>query len=234
MHENEPTPAPPEEAPQAEEAPRGPVAAEQQDEIDKLCAGVAADLRSCLEQFAAASRAREARAVAEARADGLELLAQAIGRIRAEQSVPAAAAALIDACALFCGRAVLLIHQDGKMSGFHAAGGGARPSGDALRRLTFDAASAAAVERAIVEREIVAATGAAADLSAEAAAALGYGESDRVLVYPLRLRGKALAVVLIDESEGAPIESAAVEALIAAGEAWLEAVGARRKIAAAA
>ena len=80
----------------------------------------------------------------------------------------------------------------------------------------------------------MAATGAAADLSAEAAAALGYGESDRVLVYPLRLRGKALAVVLIDESEGAPIESAAVEALIAAGEAWIEAVGARRKIAAAA
>ena len=86
------------------------------------------------------------------------------------------------------------------MSGFHAAGSGARPDGDALQRLTFKISSASALARTVVTSAAVAATGSAANLSAELAAAFQYNESDRVCAYPLRVRDKVLAVVLVDET----------------------------------
>ena len=226
----EPTPAPPEETPQAAGPSAGLLPAEVQEEIDRLCGGVADGLRGGLEQFAQASRERSARAVAAARTGGLELLAEAIRRIRAEKSVTAAATALIDASVLFCSRAVLLINEGEKMSGFHAAGSGARPDGDALQRLTFKISSASALARTVVTSAAVAATGSAANLSAELAAAFQYNESDRVCAYPLRVRDKVLAVVLVDETGKTPIEPAAVEALVTTAEAWIEAIGIRPKI----
>lgn len=246
MSAAEPTPAPTEEAAQANGREPEPIPTDVQQEIDRLCDGFAAEFRGCLEQFAQAGGARAAKAAAEdsaaaaaeaaaaARTSGLQLLAEGIGRIRAEQSVQAAAVALIDACALFCSRAALLIHEGETMSGLHAAGGGALPDGDTLRRLRFKTASAAALERAVVNSEAVETTGSAANVSAEAAAAFQYNESDRVHVYPLRLRGKVLAVVLVDGNGETPVETAAVEALTATAEAWIEAIGARRKTAAAA
>ncbi len=234
MSENEPIPASPEETPQAAGPSPAPIPAAVQEEIDKLCDGVAAGLRGGLEQFAQASRERAARAVVEARTEGLELLAEAMRRIRAEESVTAVAAALIDASVLFCSRAALLINKGEKMLGFHAAGGGAQPDGDALQRLTFKTASASALARAVVTSAAVSTTGSAANLSAELAAAFQYSESDRVYAYPLRLRNKVLAVVLVDETGKTPVEPAAVEALVAMAEAWIEAVGARRKTAVAA
>ncbi len=150
MSAAESTPAPPEETPQATGPPAAPIPAAVQEEIDKLCDGVAAGLCGGLKQFAQASRERAARAVAAARTDGLELLAEAIRRIRAEESVTAAAAALIDASVLFCSRAALLINKGEKMLGFHAAGSRAQPDGEAFQRLTFKTSSAAAPARAVV------------------------------------------------------------------------------------
>ncbi len=207
---------------------------EVQEEIDRLCAGVVNKLRGDLTQFAQASRERSERAaVAAAKTEGLQLLAQAIRRIRCEESIEAAATALIDASVLFCSRAVLLIHRGEKMSGFHAAGSGARPDDDALKRLTFKTSSAAAAARAVDICDTVAATGSAANLSVELAAAFEYSESDRVYVYPLCLRGKALAVVVADAGGETPFEPAALEALASTAEAWIEAIGARGKTAAA-
>ncbi len=120
------------------------------------------------------------------------------------------------------------------MLGFRAAGGGAQPAGDALQQLTFSVSAAPALEHAVDTCDIVETTGAPANLSAELAAAFQYGESERVYAYPLRLRDKVLGVVLIDEAGKTPVEPAAVEVLVAAAEAWIEAAFARRKTAAAA
>ena len=106
------------------------------------------------------------------------------------------------------------------------------PDSDSFQRLTIDTATAASVAQAIGSRDTVVTTGAAENVSKELAQAFAYSEDDVVNVYPLRLRDKVLAVVLVDGSGGARIESEALEALIATAEAWIEAVGTRRKAAA--
>jgi hypothetical protein len=234
VSETESSAALPEEIAVAVEPSPQPVPVAVQQEIDKLCDGFADGLRADLEQFVTSNRERSTRAAAEARTSGLESLAEAIRRIRAEDSVTAIATTLVDTSVLYCGRAILLINKGDKMLGFRSSGNGLQPEADAFQRLTFSTASAAAVAQAIDSRDMVTTTGVSSNVSSELVGAFKYAETDRVYVYPLRLRDKVLAVVLVDETGATPVEPAAVEVLISTAEAWIEAIGSRRKTVAAA
>ncbi len=234
MSETEPSAPLPEEIPASVKPPSQPIPAEVKQDIDQLCNGFVDELRADLEQFVCSSRERSTRAAAEARTSGLESLAEAIRRIRSEESVTAIATALVDTSILYCSRSILLINKSDKMLGFRSSGSGVKPSGDAFQRLTFSTAEALAVAHAIDSRDMVTTTGSSTNVSPEITGAFEYTEADRVFVYPLRLRDKVLAVVLIDETGETPVEPAAVEVLISTAEAWIEAIGSRRKTAAAA
>ena len=128
----------------------------------------------------------------------------------------------------------MLINKGDKMLGFRSSGNGIQPEAEAFQRLTFSTASAAAAAHAIDSRDMVTTTGVPSNVSSELVGAFAYAEADRVYVYPLRLRDKVLAVVLVDEAGATPVEPAAVEVLISTAEAWIEAIGSRRKTVAAA
>lgn len=71
----------------------------------------------------------------------------------------------------------------------------------------------------------------------EVSALLELSSEDRVLLLPVALRDKVLAVLYLDprgpDGEQRPIQISAIEILVALTEAWIEAVGNRRKLAAA-
>lgn len=234
MSAAESSPSPPKEPSPAAKAPARTVPAEVREEIDKFCEGFVDALRGGLEQFADSSRERSVRTAGDAKRGGFEVLAEAVRRIHAEESVEAVAKALVDTAVLFSSRALLLINKGKTLLGFHAAGDGAPIDLDTLQRLTFSIASASSLAHAIDTSDTVTTTGAAANLSPEAVETFQYSESDRVYVYPLRMRGKVLAVVLVDETGATPVEPAALEVLIATAEAWIEVIASRRKIANAA
>ena len=58
---------------------------------------------------------------------------------------------------------------------------------------------------------------------------LGTSADDRVHLFPIVLRDRVLAVLLVDGDEERTVEQPAIEVLVSLAEAWLEAVGTRKK-----
>jgi hypothetical protein len=81
------------------------------------------------------------------------------------------------------------------------------------------------------------ASGDAGQLGASVTGLLGLSSDDRVWLLPVALRDKVLAVLYLDSKasngETRPVQSFAIEILVALTEAWIEAVGNRKKLAAA-
>ena len=142
------------------------------------------------------------------------------------------ASALVEGAASYCGRAALFIHKGDQLLGFRAAGA---VSGDVqleFQRLTATTSDAPAIARAVSSLQAVDANGSASELSQAVVDLLGLSDDDQVRLFPVALRDKALAVLYCDglgsESE-TPVVQSAVEVLVSLAEAWIEAVGTRRK-----
>ena len=89
---------------------------------------------------------------------------------------------------------------------------------------------AAALAHAVETRDAVVAGGSPGDLSDDVVALFGLKADDRVYLFPIVLRDKVLAVLYADGGEsGLDVERAAIETLTSVTEAWLEAVGTRKK-----
>ncbi|MBI1357914.1 MAG: hypothetical protein GC160_26550 [Acidobacteria bacterium] len=171
----------------------------------------------------------------QATATFAQSLADATRAIRAEDSVTGIATALVEGTARFAGRSALFIHRGDQLLGFRVAGKATAEQQEAFQRLSIPINQATALGHAIDSIEATVSDGGAGQMSQQVSDLLGLGEADRVHLFPVALRDKVLAVLACDggprEDDVEPKEppTPAIEILVALAEAWIEAVGTRRK-----
>jgi hypothetical protein len=160
-------------------------------------------------------------------------LLEGLRSIQKASSVVEVAGALVESAATFCGRAGLLINKGDHLLGFRLAGAGTEDKADAFQELSVAFLDATAFEQAVGLSDSVVASGSARDLSAPLVDLLALRPEERVGLLPVRLRSKVLAVLYCDSKAQvgtkAPMQSAAIEALISSAEGWIEAVNTRKR-----
>ena len=183
----------------------------------------------CDEAVEAATREERERAAAESGTAVAETLQASVRRIRGEDSVTGIASALVDGAAKFCGRSALLIHKGDQLLGFRAAGEVDEETNLKLARLSFGAHEASAIAHTLSSLDSTTTQGEPGTLSGGLVELLGLGGGDAVSLFPIVLRDRALAVLYCDGKDGKAVVTPAIETLVAMAEAWIEAVGTRRK-----
>ncbi len=169
---------------------------------DRLRAELSVLLEQSTSTVAAAAR-EEARQEAEIesrqqRASLLSGLSQAVREIRSADSVTGIASSLVDGAARFCGRSALLIHKGDSLLGFRLAGAADHGAREAFQRLSINIREAASFAHAIDTVDQVLSSGSAHDLSGRLTELFGLRDEDRVLVVPVKLRDKVLALLYCD------------------------------------
>jgi hypothetical protein len=184
------------------------------------------------------SVAQQARAEAEATDNGVvESLAEHARNIRKAQAVTEIAAALVDAASHYAGRAALFIHRGDRALGFRVGGAAGEDVQLEFQKLSIVLSEAHAIAEVMEKLEAREAQGDAEQLSGAVTGLLGLSPEDRVWLLPVALRDKVLAVLYLDSKgpDGEPrqVQASAIEILVALTEAWIEAVGNRKELAAA-
>jgi hypothetical protein len=183
--------------------------------------------RSAVEE--ALREAREA-AIRRARQETGEALRDAVLLIRQAGSVTAVVAALVEAAARFSGRAALLIHKQGRLLGFRVAGSFPDESRSAWEDFEISLAEAPALQRVAESRQILTSELSKDELSPALAEFLRSENASLFHVFPVLLRDQVLGILLAAGSAGRPdVDQAAIQLLTLAAEAWVEAVGSRRR-----
>lgn len=183
----------------------------------------------CAEAAEEAARSERERSASESGAAVAEALHESVRRIRREDSVTGIASALVDGAAGFCGRSALLIHKGDQLLGFRAAGAVDEETSSKLARLSFGADEATALAHTLSSLDSTVTHGDAGALSAGLVELLELRPDDSVSLFPIVLRDRALAVLYCDGRDDRPVVTPAIETLVAMAEAWIEAVGTRRK-----
>ena len=172
---------------------------------------------------------RLASLASKAAADSVALLdqmASATRRIRAASDAAAVLVELGNAAGQLCERAVVLLNDGNRLTGFHASGRGALAESVDLSRVVFDLATAPALAHAVETRDAMVITGGQHNVSHQLASALGYSEDIELRAMPLVLRDTVLGLVLVD---GGSVPESAIESLILTSEAWIEALNSRAR-----
>lgn len=164
-----------------------------------------------------------------ARAGAAESLLEAMRRIREEKSVTGIAVALVEAAGGFARRTALFIQKGDRLLGFRLMGANDADRQQALEQLEIPIVEASGLAHAIETSDTVVCGGGPGELGARLAEILGTSAEDRVHLFPIVLRDRVLAVLLADGDEESPVEQPAIEVLVSLAEAWLEAVGTRKK-----
>ncbi len=171
-----------------------------EDRLAALASKTAADTAALLDQIAASTR-----------------------RIRAAGDAAAVLVELADSVGQLCDRAVVLLNDGDRLTGFRASGG---ESPADLGQVSFDLASAPALAHAVETKDAVVVTGGQHNVSHQLASRLGYSGNTELRAIPLVLRDTVLGLVLV---EGAAVRESAIESLILTAEAWIEALNSRPK-----
>ena len=179
------------------------------------------------------ARLREERGEIEraARARASESLLEALRQIRLEQSVTGIAVALVEAAGRFARRTALFIQKEDRLLGFRLTGADDKKQRKALEQLEIPLADASGLAHAVETRDTVVCRGGPGQLGTPLATILGTAGEDRVHLFPIVLRDRVLAVLLAVRDEQNPVEQSAIEVLVSISEAWIEAVGTRKKTA---
>ena len=196
---------------------------QQRDELVRTTRAQAAEDQKRLEQEAAETKKRLEGLLADAKGH-LEGLSQAIRKIRGTSEAVEVLTELVDVTPQFCARTALLLRSGGRLIGFRAAGNGTCPDEEGMRKLSLGLVGAPAIAHAVESRDTVVTKGSQQNLSRRLCQGLGYGDEDDVNVHPVVLRNTVLGVLLVNEPIVVP---AAIEALVQASEAWIEAIGSR-------
>lgn len=196
---------------------------QQRDELVRTTRAQAAEDQKRLEQEAAETKKRLEGLLADAKGH-LEGLSQAIRKIRGTSEAVEVLTELVDVTPQFCARTALLLRSGGRLIGFRAAGNGTCPDEEGMRKLSLGLVGAPAIAHAVESRDTVVTKGSQQNLSRRLCQGLGYGDEDDVNVHPVVLRNTVLGVLLVNEPIVVP---AAIEALVQASEAWIEALGSR-------
>ena len=207
---------------------------QERDETIRSTKAQAAEEKERLEQEAAETKERLERAAAETkdRLEGLlaeakshlDGLAQAIRKIRGTSEAVEVLSELVDVTPRFCARSALLLRSGGRLIGFRAAGNGTCPDAEGMQKLSLGLVGAPAIAHAVESRDTVVTNGSQQNLSRRLSQGLGYGDEDQISVHPVVLRDTVLGVLLVNEPV---VATAAIEALVQASEAWIEALGSR-------
>lgn len=166
-----------------------------------------------------------------ARARASESLLEALRQIRLEHSVTGIAVALVEAAGRFSRRTALFIQKEDRLLGFRLTGADDKEQQQALEQLEIPLAGAAGLAHAVETSDTVVCGGGSGQLGRPLATILGTAGEDRVHLFPIVLRDRVLAVLLADGDEQNPVEQPAIEVLVSVSEAWIEAVGSRKRTA---
>lgn len=172
-----------------------------EDRLASLASKAAADSAALLDQIAAATR-----------------------RIRSASDAAAVLVELGNSAAQLCDRAVVLLNDGDRLTGFHASGGEALDPPTDLSQISFDLASAPALAHAVETKDAMVTTGGQHNVSHQLASKLGYSDDSELRAIPLVLRDTVLGLVLV---EGGAVRESAIESLILTAEAWIEALNSR-------
>jgi hypothetical protein len=184
----------------------------------------------CSAQLDAAVLSARGEATRSAAIKVAEALAESGRRIRSKESVTDIAIELVETAKLFCGRCALFIQKGNAILGFRAQGFGDARISTALQQLEVPLAKGSALAKAVATKERVETSGGAEDVSPEIAGLFGLNGDKRVELIPVILRDRVLALLYADDGEHKiEVQSAALEVLTTVTEAWLEAVGTRKK-----
>jgi hypothetical protein len=166
----------------------------------------------------------------KARADAAESLLEAARRIRLEQSVTGIAVALVETALAFAKRTALFIQKEDRLLGFRLLGVADAGKRRALEQLEIPIGAASGLAHAVETSDAVVCGGGPGELSPQLAEILATTAEDRVYLFPIVLRDRVLAVLCADGDDEHPVERPAIELLVSLSEAWLEAVGTRKKV----
>jgi hypothetical protein len=159
-----------------------------------------------------------------------QALAESGRRIRTKESVTDIAIELVETAKQFCGRCALFIQKGNGLLGFRAQGFSDPKIGTALQQLEVPLGRGSALSQAVATKERVEVSGGGHEVSPEIAGLFGLNGDSRVILIPVILRDRVLALLYADGGEQqAEVQAAALEVLTTITEAWLEAVGTRKK-----
>lgn len=166
-----------------------------------------------------------------ARTRASESLLEALQQIRLEQSVTGIAVALVEAAGRYARRTALFIQKQDRLLGFRLTGADDKEQQQALERLEIPLADAVGPAHAVETRDTVVCGGGSGELGEPLATILGTTGEDRAHLFPIVLRDRVLALLLADGDERNTVEQPAIEVLVSVSEAWIEAVGTRKRTA---
>lgn len=154
----------------------------------------------------------------------LDQIVASTRRIRAASDPAAVLVELANSAGQLCDRAVVLLNDGDRLTGFRTSGGGVPAKPADLSEVSFDLASAPALAQAVETKDTMVTTGGQHNVSHQLASKLGYSDDTELRALPVVLRDTVLGLVLV---EGGAARGAAVESLILTAEAWIEALNSR-------
>jgi hypothetical protein len=158
---------------------------------------------------------------------GTEDLLKAISLIHGGTTQKEILRALLESTTNYCGRAALFVMKAGAANGWQ---GRAFDNNDDIKDFALDVSAPAPSQvlqnRAAMNSHI-------ADMDPEFISRFGAPSHDQILLLPLHLKDKVAALVYADGGmDGAgPVQTAALELLVAATSAWLEVASLRKQMA---
>lgn len=201
-----------------------------QQTFDELLAALRVGLAERLvKEFAAAQQAAAAEATRSATASTAEALNLAVRRIRRASSITATGAALLETAGAYCGRAALMVHKAGSLSGWRTSGFGSGNNGFAESWARFQVAvsDAPALAQAVETRDAVVSRSLPDHLSPALVALFGTPPEEKAYLFPLSLRQKVVAILYADAVGAEQVQPAALELLCAVAEATIETLSTR-------
>jgi hypothetical protein len=141
-----------------------------------------------------------------------EVLNQLMRRLRQSRSPEEVAAWLVDSTAPFCGQAALFEVIQKRVRGVYARGFPIA-SNASIEELETPLDLAPAFDHAVIERDIVIALGSPAEVSPQVVAMLAHAPTEKVHLYPIVIRDRAVAILYAAAGGSQPVDGAGLELL---------------------
>ncbi|HEY7351668.1 MAG TPA: hypothetical protein VH596_02765 [Terriglobales bacterium] len=155
---------------------------------------------------------------------GMAGLQKAISTIQSGTTQKEILRALLDSTVLYSGRAALFVVKNGAATGWQGAG---FSSNDAIREFGLDVSSDVVVD---VLQSRTARDGATSEFDEHFVSKFGSPSDHKFTLLPLLLKDKVSALVYADSgSNGAALDSTALDVLVKATSAWLEVISQRKQ-----
>ncbi len=155
---------------------------------------------------------------------GTAALQKAVSAIQSGTTQKEILRALLDNTALYSGRAALFVVKGGSATGWQGTG---FSNNDAIKDFALDINSRLTAR---VMQSRIAETGTASDFDSHFASMFGAPADGNVVLLPLLLKDKISALVYADPgTQGGVFDSAALDVIVRATSAWLEAISQRKQ-----